>query len=260
MPRPAEWKVDTGLRTAGSTQYEPVDKDGLFGDERTKLREVQDVLKQFAPASAYEGDRKLREMGEAMLAQFTGLAKTRYNAGEAQTKLQQTSAYYDHAIEKSKPAHQTDLDKDWIQAMNWSPDGGLIGLLVDLPFVRAGAEDPDRGMGIVDHFLALARHQLAQKVYGDAKKKNEKDLITHKVDFSMAVTDLQQLNVHLDDIVELTKFITASRAQNRHHHVDEEVQRVCAKIGKDVPEVFTAAAAAAAPPSAVPKKRPHGLA
>ena len=43
--------------------------------------------------------------GEAMLAQFTGLAKTIYNAGEAQTKLQQTSAYYDHAIEKSKPAH-----------------------------------------------------------------------------------------------------------------------------------------------------------
>ena len=259
MPgRPPDWKMDTGLRTAGSTQYEPVDKDGLFGDERKKLGEVQDVLKQFAPASAYEGDRKLREMGEAMLAQFTGLAKTRYNAGEAQTKLQQTSAYYDHAIEKSKPAHQTDLDKVWIQAMNWSPDGGLIGLLVDLPFVRAGAEDPDRGMGSVDHFLALARHQLAQKVYGDAKKKNEKDLITHKVDFRKAVTDLQQLNVHLDDIVELTKFISGSRAQNRQD-VDEEVQRVCAKIGKDVPEVFTAAAAAA-PPSAVPKKRPHGLA
>ena len=230
------------------------EQDGLFGDERKKLGEVQDVLKQFAPASAYEGDRKLREMGEAMLAQFTGLAKTRYNAGEAQTKLQQTSAYYDHAIEKSKPAHQTDLDKDWIQAMNWSPDGGLIGLLVDLPFVRAGAEDPDRGMGSVDHFLALARHQLAQKVYGDAKKKNEKDLITHKVDFRKAVTDLQQLNVHLDDIVELTKFITA----NRHQDVDEEVQRVCAKIGKDVPEVFTAAAAAA-PPSAVPKKRERAL-
>ena len=132
-------------------------------------------------------------------------------------------------------------------------------MLVDLPFVRAGAEDPDRGMGSVDHFLALARHQLAQKVYGDAKKKNEKDLITHKLDFRKAVTDLQQLNVHLDDIVELTKFITASRAQNRHPGVDEEVQRVCAKIGKDVPEVFTAAAAAA-PPSAVPKKRPHGLA
>ena len=53
-----------------------VDKDGLFGDERKKLGEVQDVLKQFAPA-AYHGDRNLREMGGAMLAQFTGLAKTR---------------------------------------------------------------------------------------------------------------------------------------------------------------------------------------
>ena len=29
-------------------------------------------------------------MGEAMLQQFTGLTKTRYDAGEAQTKLQQT--------------------------------------------------------------------------------------------------------------------------------------------------------------------------
>ena len=92
-----------------------VDKDGLSGDERKKLGEVQDVLEQFAPASAYHGDRNLREMGEAMLAQFTGLAKTRYDAGEATAKLQQTSAYYDHAIEKSKPVHQTDLDKNWIQ-------------------------------------------------------------------------------------------------------------------------------------------------
>ena len=140
MPRPPDWKVDTGRRTAGSTQYEPVDKDGLFGDERKKLGEVQDVLKQFAPASAYHGDRNLREMGEAMLAQFTGLAKTRYDAGEAQTKLLQTSAYYDHAIEKSKPVHETDLDKVWIQAMcgNYGfdkSDEGLIGLLLSLPFV-----------------------------------------------------------------------------------------------------------------------------
>jgi len=200
-----------------------VDKDGLSGDERKKLGEVQDVLEQFAPASAYHGDRNLREMGEAMLAQFTGLAKTRYDAGEATAKLQQTSAYYDHAIEKSKPVHQTDLDKNWIQVMNWSSDDGLIGVLLSLPFVSgvSGAEDPDRGMGSVDHFLALARHELAQKVYGDAKKKNEKDLITHKLDFKKAVTDIQQMNVQLDDIVELTKFITASRAQNRHQDVDE---------------------------------------
>ena len=210
----------------GASLMSGVDKDGLFGDERKKLGEVQGVLKQFAPASAYHGDRNLREMGEAMLAQFTGLAKTRYDAGEAQTKLLQTSAYYDHAIEKSKPVHETDLDKVWIQAMcgNYGfdkSDDGLIGLLLSLPFVRAGAEDPDRGMGSVEHFLALARHQVAQKVYGDAKKKNEKDLITHKVDFRKAVSDLQQLNVHLDDIVELTKFITASRAKGRHQDVDE---------------------------------------
>ena len=121
MSRPPDWKVDTGRRTAGSTQYEPVDKDGLFGDERKKLGQVQDVLKQFAPASAYHGDRNLREMGEAMMAQFTSLAKTRYEQAEAQTKLLQTSAYYDHAIEKSKPVHETDLDKVWIHAAAAAP-------------------------------------------------------------------------------------------------------------------------------------------
>ena len=75
----------------------------------------------------------------------TGLTKTRYDAGEAQTKLQQTSAYYDNAIEKSKPAHQTDLDKNWIQVMNWRSEEGLIDLLLRLPFVQDGGLDLDRG-------------------------------------------------------------------------------------------------------------------
>ena len=69
-----------------------VDKDGLFGDERKKLGEVQDVLEQFAPASAYHGDRNLREMGEAMLAQFTGLAKTLPLRRRAETCLLSTAA------------------------------------------------------------------------------------------------------------------------------------------------------------------------
>ena len=36
-------EVDKGLRTVGSTQYESLDENGCFKDEREKLWEVQDV-------------------------------------------------------------------------------------------------------------------------------------------------------------------------------------------------------------------------
>eukprot|EP01047_Picozoa_sp_COSAG01_P115675 COSAG01_NODE_44333_length_420_cov_0.797508_2_plen_81_part_01 len=71
MPRPPDWRVDSGLRTAGSTQYEPLDEDGCFGDERIKLREVEGVLKKFAPASAYHGDKNIAELGSTFFKQKT---------------------------------------------------------------------------------------------------------------------------------------------------------------------------------------------
>ena len=241
MPRPPEWKVDSGLRTAGSTTYESVDKDGLFGDERTKLREVQDVLKQFAPSSAYHGDRNLRKMGEAMLDQFKVITRTRYESGEAQTQLQKVSAGYDEKVQP--PTDQTPLAPYLEDIVDVGSEDGLVDALVkhtdNLP--------ADEAMAKVDHFVAVVRHKVAVQIYEKAKKKNEEELKRHKQRFRQAVTDIQQMNVRLDDIVELTKFITSSRAKDRHQDVDEEVQRVCAKINKDVPEGFAPATAAAAP-------------